>query len=237
VAHPILGAVSVSAVVIITALAGVPVATLAHELGHAAAALRFTDRSVLILVGRAHPAVKGRAGRLLVRLSPLATGGRCLSWHTSSRRQTLIVTLAGPAASLAVALFLWLLGDIISGAGASVLFTLAALNALLALNLIPFRVVAGAKRGTPSDGLCALYLIRRRPIPPPRPSFTRAGFWNARELRQIGLIFGASAVVLGLFAALGEVVLFGALAVALHAAFAGGALASPGNPAGPVQAE
>jgi hypothetical protein len=73
--------------------------------------------------------------------------------------------------NVALALAAWFVGNAATGSLRAVLFTLAAISALQILNLIPRWGVWGPlRKGVPSDGLQALCLIRRRPLPPPPPA-------------------------------------------------------------------
>jgi hypothetical protein len=161
--------VSANGAVIVSTFAGIPMVTLAHELGHAAAGLKFTKNPVLVRVGRADAAVKLWIGRLLIVFSPFGAGGFCRTQGRVTRQQALMRVLAGPAVNLLLAPLLWLAGQAASDAARPVLFTLAALNGLALLNLIPHRTQWNPiTKGLPSDGLQALCLLRNRPLPPPR---------------------------------------------------------------------
>lgn len=125
---------------------------------------------MLVRVGRADAAIKLRIGRLLIVFSPFGAGGFCRTRGRVTRQQALMRVLAGPAVNFALALLLWLAGQAASDAAHPVLFTLAALNGLALLNLIPHRTQWNPiTKGLPSDGLQALCLLRDRPLPPPRP--------------------------------------------------------------------
>jgi hypothetical protein len=82
-----------------------------HELGHAIVALLRTDGLVLVTVGRSPGACRLRLGRLAVSLDPRLTGGGDLEGWAAvvakmSRSERVALSLAGPAANLAVALLL-----------------------------------------------------------------------------------------------------------------------------------
>jgi hypothetical protein len=78
----------------------IPVVTLVHELGHAAAALRFTSRHVVIqLYGR--PLRDLHAGRLHLVIALPGLGGCCAYAEPSSRRGEVAISAAGPFASFA----------------------------------------------------------------------------------------------------------------------------------------
>jgi len=220
--------VSANGVVIVSAFIGVQLMTLAHELGHATAALLLTKRGVGVRVGRIDPAVKLRLGRLIIRFSPVGAGGFCVSWPTVSRRQALVRVLAGPATNLLLAVLLWIAGLAAAGTTRLVLFTLSGVSGKLVLSLIPYRSTRNPiTRGRPSDGLRALWLIRNRPVPLPPPSSPENTFWNPDEMRQIGIGLAFAAVGVVVVAAFGEVVLWVLLSMALQEALAGGLTARP----------
>jgi hypothetical protein len=179
---------SANGAVIVSTFAGVPIVTLAHELGHAAAGLKFTKNPVLVRVGRADAAVKLRIGRLLIVFSPFGAGGFCRTQGRITRRQALMRALAGPAVNLLLAPLLWVAGQAASDAARPVLFTLAALNGLMLLNLIPHRTQWNPiTKGLPSDGLQALCLLRNRPLPPPRPPHPAVGMRTPLSGYQIAV--------------------------------------------------
>ncbi len=159
---------------VIAAFFGLPLVTLAHELGHAVASMSFTNGPVEVYVGRTDCALRFRAGRLRMSLSPIGGGGLCRSSRRGmSREQVLVRVLAGPGVNLALVLVAWFVGNSVTGSVRAVLFTLAAISALQILNLIPRWGVWGPlRKGIPSDGLQALCLIRRRPLPPPPTTAT-----------------------------------------------------------------
>jgi hypothetical protein len=174
--------------VIVSTFAGIPIVTLAHELGHAVAGLKFTKDPVLVRVGRADPAIKLRIGRLLIVFSPLGAGGFCRTQGRVTRQQALMRVLAGPAVNFALALLLSLAGHAASDAARPVLFTLAALNGLALLNLIPHRTQWNPiTKGLPSDGLQALCLLRNRPLPPPTPPRPAVGMRTPLSGYQIAV--------------------------------------------------
>lgn len=154
---------------VIAAFFGLPLVTLAHELGHAGAAMFFTSGPVEVNVGRTDCALRFRSGRLRISLSPIGSGGLCRSSRRGmSREQALLRALAGPGVNVVLALAAWRVGNAVTGSLRAMLFTVAAISALQILNLIPRWGVWGPlRKGVPSDGLQALCLIRRRPLPPP----------------------------------------------------------------------
>ncbi len=183
---------------VIAAFFGLPLVTLAHEFGHAGVAMSFTSGPVEVYVGRTDCALRFRAGRLRMSLSPIGAGGLCRSSGRGvSREQALVRVLAGPGVNVALALIAWLVGGAATGSLRAVLFTLAAISALQFLNLVPRWGVWGPLRnGVPSDGLQALCLIRRRPLPPPPVTATAHGLkapvgWSQAIGVVLGLVVGA----------------------------------------------
>jgi hypothetical protein len=205
-AKPDVSKVSENAVVIVSAFLAVPLLTLAHELGHAAAALRFTQEGVRIRVGRAHPSARLRVGRLLVAFSPIGAGGRCTSSPAMSRRQALIRVLAGPATNLVLAALFCLGGLFTAGTARTIMFMLTAVSgSQAALNLVPRRGTWNPiTRGLPSDGLQAL--------------------WNPDEVRQVAMTLGVGAASVLPVVAFGEVALWVMLAIDLQTILAGGSM-------------
>jgi hypothetical protein len=79
-----------------------PLAALAHELGHAAVALRLSSGPVIVHVGRPPAPLRWHFERLQITWSPLPPrgvpfSGLCLSRPAASPRARLAVLLAGPA--------------------------------------------------------------------------------------------------------------------------------------------
>jgi hypothetical protein len=183
---------------VIAAFLGLPLITLAHELGHAGASMSFTNGPVEVYVGRADCALGFRAGRLRISFSPIGGGGLCRSSRRGmSREQMLVRVLAGPGVNAGLALVAWLVGNAVTGSLRAVLFTLAAISTLQILNLIPRWGVWGPlRKGVPSDGLQALCLMRRRPLPPPPTTVTAHGLkdpvgWSQAIGMMVALAVGA----------------------------------------------
>jgi hypothetical protein len=164
--------VSTVQVAFVAALCGIPLLTLAHELGHAAAALHFTDGPVGVRVGRAKPAVRFRVARVMVMFSPLGLGGVCVRLRSLSRTPTLITALAGPCVDLSLALVLWRAAEASAGAPRTGLLALAIIDATSALEaLVPIRNgLTPLGGGVPSDGMVALCALRNRPLPRRAPA-------------------------------------------------------------------
>jgi hypothetical protein len=156
-------------VLILFAFFGVPLVTLVHELGHAGASLLSTDGPVEVYIGRLDCAVRLHAGRLRISLSPIGFGGLCRSPGAAmSREQLLVRALAGPGANAVLVLAGWFAGNHTTGGLRAALFTLAAISAFQFLNLVPrWGVWRPQNKNVPSDGLQALCLLRKRPLPPP----------------------------------------------------------------------
>lgn len=91
-----------------------PMMMLAHELGHAAVALKVTPGPVVAYVGRPSCAIEVHFERLKIGLSPVPVdggsyGARCTA-HTNSatQRDLLAIALAGPlATALTIAILVW----------------------------------------------------------------------------------------------------------------------------------
>jgi hypothetical protein len=194
--------VSLDEVVIIAAFLGVPLMTLAHELGHAAAALHYTQGRVGIRVGSAQGVMKLYLGRLLIGFSLLGAGGFCRREQQGSRREQLIIVLAGPAMSAVVAVMLYGVGAAASGNAQAAIYTVAVVSGLDAvLNLIPRRPAWNPiTKGIPSDGLKAWCLLRDKPVPPADPTRGRKGLkdsLNAQEVVTV-LMMNVAFLVFGL---------------------------------------
>lgn len=154
---------------VIAAFCALPLVTLAHELGHAWAALTYSEGPVEVYVGRTDCALKLRRGRLRLFISPVGTGGLCRSATKGlSRRQQLVRVLAGPGVNLVIVVIAGLIGAATSGGLSAVFLTVTGISALQLLNLIPRWGVWGPlRKGIPTDGLQALCLARGRPLPAP----------------------------------------------------------------------
>jgi hypothetical protein len=100
------------AALLLVELLFVPLIVLAHELGHAAVALRAAPGPVIVLVGRPAAATTIEFERLVIHLSPIPARGIFLrgSCHwagsTASARAQLTFFLSGPAAALALGLLM-----------------------------------------------------------------------------------------------------------------------------------
>ena len=100
--------------VFVSSLVVLPMATLAHELGHAALALRFSADPVTVQVGRPPAMVEIAGKRLTVRWSLLPPrgvpfAGMCL-WDIryATDLERMAVSLAGPlVTAMLIPLFLW----------------------------------------------------------------------------------------------------------------------------------
>jgi hypothetical protein len=149
-----------------------PLAALAHELGHAAVALRLSSGPVIVHVGRPPAPLRWHFERLQITWSPLPPrgvpfGGLCLSCPAASPRARLAVLLAGPAvtALLVPAFLLAMVASLDSPGWVSATWGLAALSAFASLlyNIDP-RPATKAERGGPTtmrrDGPVALAEFR-----------------------------------------------------------------------------
>lgn len=194
---------SSSILIALVLVATVPLVTLVHELGHGWAAMALTTGPVGVDVGSQRGATTVSAGRLTVSVSFTGLGGICrFDASRLSRRRAVAVVLAGPAANVVLAAVLTFAALAVSGVGHWLLLDLAAISALQFLgNLIPGHALGGLNHGRANDGLRAWSLVRRRPIPPPKPraSARRSGRLEPVPAPQlVGLFAGA---VLGVLAA------------------------------------
>jgi hypothetical protein len=117
-----------------------PLATLAHELGHAAVALRVSPGPVFVHVGRPPPLLRWRSTRLQINWSPLPPrgvpfAGLCLSRPARSPRARLAVLLAGPVvtALLVPVLLLAMVASLGSAGWVPATWGLGALTAFVSL--------------------------------------------------------------------------------------------------------
>jgi hypothetical protein len=188
--------VSLDGTIIIATFLGIPLMTLAHELGHAGAALCFTKGRVGIRVGSTQGALRATVGRLSFVVSPFGAGGFCRRSQRGSRGQELTIMLAGPAMSAVCAVIFLAAAASATGEAEAVYYTLAVIGAIHLLNLIPRRAAWNPiTKGLPTDGLQAWCLIRNKPIPPPKPSTGKTGLKADVSGREIVLAFIGVAVV------------------------------------------
>lgn len=196
---PGVNAIDVVIAVALASLVVSPLATLGHELGHAAAALRASSGPVLVYVGRPPAPLRWRFTRLQINWSPLPPrgvpfAGVCLSRRACTPRARLAVLLAGPAvtALLLPAFLLATLTSLDSPGWVPTNWGLSALNAFASLlyNIDPRPATKAERAGAATmrrDGPEALAEFRRlaprhchidaprlaTPSPPPRPTKSR----------------------------------------------------------------
>ena len=200
-----------------------PLCTLVHELGHAVFALRYTDGPVLVQVGPSAGAWHRKLGRLELSVSPYGPGGICRSQPGAvTREQRLRQVLGGPAASLVFALALVPLAAQATGMLWTALTVGISINALQCVgNLVPRHCRLPMLRGLPNDGLQALSLLRRQPIPAApldvreRERETPARKPGAYSSRPTVAIVSFCAVALGLLALAHRIPLRGGVLVFL----------------------
>lgn len=149
-----------------------PLSTLAHELGHAAIALRVSSGPVFVHVGRPPPLLRWRFTRLQVNWSPLPPrgvpfAGLCLYRPARSPRGRLAVTVAGPAvtAILVPVLLLAMATSLSSPGWVPATWGLGALTAFVSLlyNIDPRPATRAERSGaatTRRDGPLALAEFR-----------------------------------------------------------------------------
>lgn len=141
--------------------------TLLHELGHAVAARRRLDGDVLVEVGLEPRPWKFSMGGIDFAVSPLTTpighAGTCIYRGWATARDTLAISLGGPAATALG--FVAALGAVsyLDGFARDLAWMAAVTQGFgLVLNLIPFRLANGLQ----SDGMVALDALRTgRPLP------------------------------------------------------------------------
>jgi hypothetical protein len=148
-----------------------PVLTLAHELGHALAALVLTDRHVIVRQGRQPPMLTVGVGRLELRLRPFnlspwyAWFGTVETTGASavSARAGAAIAAAGPPVSLLLAIALGAIADASPSRLSPFLFAAAwAQGYAFLVTAIPMRYgrLFGPYRGKLSDGLRVWQLLR-----------------------------------------------------------------------------
>ena len=99
---PSIGLLDWAIAIVLTAFVIAPLATLAHELGHAAVALLLGRGRVSVFVGQPGYSVTGRIGRLQVTFSPfpangVSHAGLCVCEQPpTGRRARIALLLAGP---------------------------------------------------------------------------------------------------------------------------------------------
>jgi membrane-associated protease RseP (regulator of RpoE activity) len=148
-------------------VAAVPV-TLLHELGHAVVARRLLGDEVQVSVGTAGRLAELRLGGVVVSLNALTQPGSIagaaeFDGERATARDVLLITLAGPAASLiGVVGSAWALSAVAAGDVAHALLWAATLGGFFGvLNLVPLTFTEG-REGPPvrTDGRLALDAMR-----------------------------------------------------------------------------
>lgn len=163
----------VAVTLVVTGVIAVPLLTLAHELGHAVAAVATGGGTVVVHMGADPPLIRLSVGRIAVRLSPKGCTARCDVDPALRRGRLLLVALAGPGASVLLAVALAILAVALSNEGSVAPFWIAVLAAAASLvlglaNAIPFRRLpswwpgASSTEPGPSDGLLALRALRQK---------------------------------------------------------------------------
>lgn len=151
---------------VLISLAVEPVLVLAHELGHAVAALARLRGPVVVRVGGFNPLAVITFGRLTLQLSPLVVpwrfAGVCAHESRTTRLDAMIIALAGPFASLLAGLAL---GAAAHAVAPSVLHTVLFVAAFIALGsgvicLTPMTLTDSRGRKLRTDGAQALATLR-----------------------------------------------------------------------------
>lgn len=137
-----------------------PLLVLAHELGHAAAAVSRLPGRVIVRVGGERPLVSFNAGRVNLRLHPLVLpwrfDGQCTYEAASqSRADAVVIALAGPATSFGCGVVAWLAAGAVGAA--SPLHSVLLVAAFLAIGtgvlcLVPLTLRDSAGRYMRTDG-------------------------------------------------------------------------------------
>ncbi len=150
----------------------IPLITLLHELGHAAAALLLSDEPVTVVLGdyrqreTSPRKLDAQAGRLRYVLQPLSsfTGFYIWSHDNTSHRNQILVNLAGPVVLLLLALLLWYLDTSLTIEALSPLLYWSGIMVFwqFILTILPIRYPRwmGAYSGYASDGLRVYRLLR-----------------------------------------------------------------------------
>ena len=166
----------VDAGLLVAFVAGVlvpPLLVVVHELAHAAAVVALTGQRVMVRIGGEPYLVRFALGKIDVRFHPSGYVAHCeFTRFRMSPRRLLVVSLAGPAASIALAAALALLSLVWQAT--PVLFWIGALSAAGSLfigisNAVPFRRLPswwpGALKSDeegPSDGFWAWEALKAR---------------------------------------------------------------------------
>jgi hypothetical protein len=157
---------------LVTAYVSVPLLTLAHELGHALAAVRLTGQRVTVRIGDEPGLARFALGRIDVRWHPIGHLAYCeLSLGGSlAPREQLRFALAGPAAEALAALMLAVAAVGLAAAqGTGLPFAIVAAAAVgglarAALNLLPLEHPPswlGPLEAPGTDGWQIRELVRR----------------------------------------------------------------------------
>ena len=176
---PSIGLLDWGVAIVLTAFVIAPLATLAHELGHAAVALLLGRGRVSVVVGHPGSAVTGRLGRLQVTFSPrpangVSHAGLCICEQPpTGRRSVIALLLAGPLMTFAclVALTWAALSSLDAPGWQLATLVCGALDCLcqLLVNLDPRREPHERPGESRRDGPRAVALARASATAPARP--------------------------------------------------------------------
>jgi hypothetical protein len=157
---PKLGWIALCAVVGLAFYVLAPLVSLAHELGHAAAAVRLTGRTARVQIGDDESALHVVLGRIDVWVNPRGGEPFCVFQTAgASPRDHALISLAGPAAS-ALCFAVLAAAAVLLHDGPALVLGCAVLGTAIALNGVLNAVPGGDEIG-PNDGASALEMIRR----------------------------------------------------------------------------
>lgn len=154
-----------------------PMVILIHELGHAFAALLLTKENVIVIIGdskvKDNPpkfSISWRWGRLRYVILPFRYYGFCnVKFMMEPRYIPILISAAGPIASLLLSLLMWLIAVKFPSQNETVNLLLKGVALyslwLFIVSAIPIRYPSwwGAMRGRFSDGGRIVYILKYRP--------------------------------------------------------------------------
>lgn len=159
--------ISVPLFFVTLAVVAAPLA-LAHELGHAFMAVLRLPGKVIVRVGGDKQTATFNLGRIAVRFHPIVRPWRfdavCLFSDKATRADTVLIVLAGPAASIAAGLLAFA-GTLFTSGTAHAILAVVALEGLFSgfLCLVPMTLKDSQGLSMRTDGALAIRAIRSRP--------------------------------------------------------------------------